>query len=39
MIAFDKAINTKINFEEKFYGNGNCADIIVEELINCMQTS
>ncbi len=39
MIAFNKAMNTKNNFEEKFYGNGNCAEIIVDELINCMQTS
>ena len=39
MIAFRKALNTKNDFEGKFYGNGDCAEIIVEELINCMQTS
>ncbi len=39
IIAYHKAINTKNNFEEKLYGNGDCAEIIVEELIKCMQTS
>jgi UDP-GlcNAc3NAcA epimerase len=38
-IAFHKAINTHMNYEEKFYGNGDCAEIVVEELINCVQTS
>ena len=39
MIAFYKAINTKNNFEENFYGDGNCADIIVGELIKYVQAS
>ncbi len=38
MIAFHKAIDTKNNFEGKFYGNGDCAEIIVEELIKRLQT-
>ncbi|MEO6328401.1 MAG: UDP-N-acetylglucosamine 2-epimerase (non-hydrolyzing) [Ginsengibacter sp.] len=39
LIAFHKAINTKNNFEDKFYGNGRSAEIIVEELIKHGQTS
>ena len=38
VIAFQRAINTKNNFEGKFYGNGDCAEIIVEELIKPLQT-
>jgi UDP-GlcNAc3NAcA epimerase len=39
MIAFHKALNTKNSFENKFYGNGDSAEIIVEELIKYIQTS
>ncbi len=36
MTAFNKALNSKSNYEGKFYGNGDCSGIIVEELIKCV---
>jgi len=38
LIAFHKALKTKNNFEDKFYGNGDSAGIIVEELVNYIKT-
>lgn len=35
--AFNKAITLKGNFEQKFYGEGNCAGIIVEEVGRLVQ--
>lgn len=32
--TYKKAINTKGNFEKKFYGNGNTAEIIIENIIS-----